>query len=103
MDCIGIKVPKTTPVAKCVSALRKHLPLQIAEIGRRIKEGEYLYLGNFVDTDEVELALTICKELAKAGIKAECYEHSDYFDEDRPYSLEDLKNWISSCHEIDND
>jgi len=56
-----------------------------------------------VDSDEVELALTVCKELAKAGIKAECYEHSDYFDEDRPYSLEDLKNWISSCHEIDND
>jgi hypothetical protein len=103
MDCIGIKVPETASVLKCVAVLRKLLPLQISEIKRRIENREYLFLGSFVDMEEVDLALSICRSLAHAGIEVECYEHSEYFDVDRPYSIEDLENWSKSCHDIESD
>ena len=103
MDCIGIKVPETASVSKCVAVLRKFLPLQVSEIKRRIEKREYLFIGSFVDLEEVDLALSICRALASAGIEAECYEHSEYFDEDCPYSNEDLENWSRSCHEIESD
>ena len=101
MDCIGIKVAKTTSVVKCVAALRKHLPLPISEVKRRIVEGDYLYLGNFVVIEEVDLAIKINDALVESGIEVQCYEHTDYFAEDRPLSYEDLKNWSKTCHEIE--
>ena len=100
-DFIGIRVPRTTPAAKCAGALRKLLPLSISEIRRRIAEEEYLYLGSFTDLEEVDLALSLCKALACAGIEADCFEHTEYFDRDRPFSREDLESWSRTCHDIE--
>jgi len=76
MDYIGIKVPRSSSVPKCVKALRRLLPLSIGEVKRRIAEDDYLYRGSFIGAEEVDMTISVYYALTNVGIDVQCYEHS---------------------------
>lgn len=86
MATIGLKVPVTAPLTKCVAALRPSVSFAISALKTSILEGAYIYTCNYIDTDGIGIAIRIYEALSQNDIQASCYEH------DRPCSIDFFRN-----------
>jgi len=86
MAIVGLKVPATVPLAKCVASLRSLVPFSISSLKTNVLNGEYVYTCNYIDTEGIGTAIRLYEALSQRGIHVLCYEH------DRPCSIEFLNN-----------
>ena len=72
---VGIKVPKDSPIPKCVSVIRKLEPsTAISEISSRIKYDEYVFSCDYVDDSGIKKIIKCYEELTRLGIVSNIYE-----------------------------
>lgn len=77
-DTVGIKIPKETPIAKCVTVIRKIEPaLAISEISSRINNDEYVLSYDYTDNSGVKKIIKCYEGLTKLGIHPTLYELDD--------------------------
>lgn len=77
-DTVGIKIPVGSPIAKCVSVIRKIEPdLSISSITSRIKNAEYVLSYDSLDDDGVKAIIKCYDELIKLGITPTVYDEDD--------------------------
>ncbi len=77
-DTIGIKIPKGTPIAKCVPIIRKKdSSLSISEINSRISNDEYVLSYAYTDNEGVKNIISCYEQLTKLGIKPRVFELDD--------------------------
>lgn len=96
IDMIGIKIPKESPIAKCVTVIRKIEPsLSISEISARINKNEYVLSYEYTDEVGLKKIIKCYKQLSKLGIK------STVFNEDgEACTIDDLENLDGMYDEI---
>ncbi len=77
-DTVGIKIPKGTPIAKCVTVIRKIEPaLSISDVSNRINNDDYVLSYDYTDDSGVKKIIKCYKELTKLGISPTLYELDD--------------------------
>lgn len=75
MGFIGIKATKTDFNAVIAKTIRKYRDISISEIKTIVSEGNYLYECDYVDSQGIEVILSINSELNSNGIATVIYEH----------------------------
>ena len=92
---VGIKVPKDSPIARCVSVIRKLEPsMAISEINLKIKNGEYVLICDMVDASGIKKIIKCYEGLSLFDIKPEIYEH------DRLCDIQFIRNLNQTYDEI---
>ena len=92
---VGIKVPKDSPIARCVSVIRKLEPsMAISEINSKIKNGEYVLICDMVDASGIKKIIKCYEGLSLFDIKPEIYEH------DRLCDIQFIRNLNQTYDEI---
>ena len=72
---IGIKIPAGSPVAKCVSVIRKLEPdMSISDISSRINKNECVLAYGYTSSSGIKKILKCYDGLTKLGIKPVLYE-----------------------------
>lgn len=98
-DTVGIKIPKGTPIAKCVPIIRKIDPsLSISDINHRISNDEYVLSYSYTDNDGVKNIISCYEQLTKLGIKPRLFEFDD-----EECDIELLKNLDNMYDEISDE
>ena len=98
-DTVGIKIPKGTPIAKCVTVIRKIEPaLSISDISNRINNDEYVLSYDYTDDRGVKKIIKCYEELTKLGISPILYELDD-----EECDIDILKNLNNMYDEIDSE
>ena len=98
-DSVGIKIPVGTPIAKCVSVIRKIEPaLSISDISSRINNGDYVLSYDYTDNDGVKKIISCYEELTKLGISSTLFELDD-----EECDIELLKNLNNMYDEISDE
>lgn len=78
---VGIKVPKDSPIARCVSVIRKLEPsMAISEINSRIKNDEYVLTCDYIDDSGIKKIIKCYDGLIRLGIEPKIFEHDDECD-----------------------
>lgn len=95
-DMIGIKVPKGSPIAKCVAIIRKLEPsLSISDITTRINSNEYVLFYDYTDEIGLKKIIKCYEQLSKLGI------NPTLFDEDgEETTIEIMRNLDGMYDEI---
>ena len=98
-DTIGIKIPAGSPVAKCVTVIRRIEPsLSISDISGRINDNEYVLSYEYEDSEGVKKIIKCYEELTKIGVSPTLYELDD-----EECTIEMLKNLDEMYDEIENE
>ncbi|MBO4637380.1 MAG: hypothetical protein J5685_09575 [Clostridiales bacterium] len=98
-DTVGIKIPKGTPIAKCVQIVRKIEPsLSISDINSRINNDEYVLSYDYTDDDGIKNIIKCYEQLAKLGIKPRVFELDD-----EECDIEIIKNLDNMYDEISDE
>ena len=98
-DTVGIKIPKGTAIAKCVSVVRRiDSSLSISEINSRINNDEYVLSYDYTDSDGVKNIISCYEQLIKFGIKPRLFELDD-----EECDIELLKNLDNMYDEISDE
>ncbi|WP_034450041.1 hypothetical protein [Butyrivibrio sp. AE2032] len=98
-DTVGIKIPKGTPIAKCVAVIRKIEPsLSISDISSRINNDEYVLSYDYTDDSGVKKIIKCYEGLTKLGITPTLYELDD-----EECDIEMIKNLNDMYDEIDSE
>ena len=93
----GIAVPKSAPVAKAVSIVRRYTCRSVGEIRLCITSGMPLLVADEIDLEGLEGILALYEELAGAGIEACILEDGE------PSDVDLLRNWIESMEDVEDD
>ena len=98
-DTVGIKIPVGSPIAKCVSVIRKLEPtLSISDISSRINSGDYVLSYDYTSSNGIKKIIKCYEDLAKLGISATLYELDD-----EECSIELIKNLNNMYDEISDE
>ncbi len=98
-ETVGIKIPKGSPIAKCVAIIRKIEPsLSISDISNRINNDEYVLCYDYTDDSGVKKIIKCYEGLIKLGITPVLYELDD-----EECDIEILKNLNNMYDEIDSE
>ena len=96
-DCVGLKLSKDYPIARCVSVIRKTEPsLSVADINSRIKNDEYVLLYDYTDDSGIKKIIHCCDVLALYGIKPKLFER------DKECDVDFLRE-LCGCYELIGD
>ncbi len=94
---VGIKIKKTTSIAKSISIIRKYNPISMAEIKTAIESNEYVLTCRYTSHPGIRKIKKCYDELVNAGNEVEIYEH------DRLAHGELLSNLIASHCQTDRE
>lgn len=98
-ETVGIKIPKGSPIAKCVSVIRSIEPsLAMSSITSRINNDEYVLSYDYIDDDGVKKIIKCYDALCKFGITPKVYELDD-----EECSIESLRNLDNMYDEISDE
>ena len=92
----GIAVPKSAPVAKTVSIVRRYTCRSVGEIRSCITSGVPLLVADEIDLEGLEGILELYEELVDAGIEAYILEDG------KPSSVGLLRNWIETMKDMED-
>ena len=104
-DTVGIKIPKGTPIAKCVQIIRTiDSSLSISDINSRINNDEYVLSYDYTDNDGVKNIISCYEQLIKLGIKPRLFELDDEeCDIDMLKNLDNMYDEISDEIDVEMD
>lgn len=94
---VGLKVKKTSSIAKSISIIRKYNPISMAEIKNSIESDDYVLSCRYTSHSGVRMIRKCYDELVKAGNDVEIYEH------DRLTTRELISNLISLHRQTDRE
>ena len=98
-ETVGIKIPVGTPIAKCVSVIRKIEPsLSISDISSRVNNGEYVLSYDYTDNSGVKKIIKCYEDLTKQGIQPSLFELDD-----EECDIELIKNMNNMYDEISDE
>jgi len=98
-DTVGIKIPKGTSIAKCVSIIKKIEPsLSISDINSRINNNEYVLSYDYTDNDGIKKIISCYEQLINLGINPTLFELDD-----EECSIELIKNLDNMYDEISDE
>lgn len=96
---VSIKIPAGSPIAKCVSVIRKIEPsLSMSDISSRINNNEYVLSYEYTDGSGVKKIIKCYDELTKLGIQPTLFELDD-----EECDIKQIKNLNNMYDEISDE